>query len=61
MAGELLLKEGLPKVARYIPEWPAELNQEVLFSVLLMIAGILTIWAVEFAAQTKKTTSETVS
>lgn len=61
MAGELLLKDGLPKVARYIPEWPAELNQEVLFSVLLMIAGILAIWAVEFAAQTKKTTSETVS
>jgi len=60
-AGELLLKDGLPKVARYIPEWPAELNQEVLFSALLMIAGILTIWAVEYAAQTKKPSSETAS
>jgi putative membrane protein len=60
-AGELLLQDGFPKVARYIPEWPAELNQEVMFSTLLMIAGILTIWAVEFAAQTKKSSSETVS
>jgi hypothetical protein len=32
-----------------------------MFSVLLMIAGILTIWAVEFAAQTKKPSSETFS
>ena len=59
-SGELLLKDGLPKVARYIPEWPAELNQEVWFSALLMIAGILTIWAVEYAAKTKNTATDTM-
>ncbi len=59
-SGVLLLKDGLPKVARYIPEWPAELNQEVWFSALLMIAGILTIWAVEYAAKTKNTATDTM-
>jgi putative membrane protein len=56
--GELLLKDGLPKVARYIPEWPAELNQEVWISIVLMIAGVITIWAIEYAAATKKPASE---
>lgn len=59
-SGVLLFKDGLPKVARYIPEWPAELNQEVWFSALLMIAGILTIWAVEYAAKTKNTATDTM-
>ncbi|HOI33478.1 MAG TPA: DUF368 domain-containing protein, partial [Bacteroidales bacterium] len=59
--GAPILKDGLPKVARYIPELPAELNQEVLISALLMIVGILTIWAVEYAAKTKKSVTETTA
>lgn len=49
-SGEMLLKDGLPKVERYIPKLPEFFGNETIFAILLAIAGVVTIWAVEYLA-----------
>lgn len=48
--GEILLKDGLPKVERYLPQLPGNFGQETIFAILLAVAGIVIIWATEYLA-----------
>jgi putative membrane protein len=46
-AGLQVIRNNLPVVERYQPVLPETFDSIVIFAALLMIAGILTIWAVE--------------
>lgn len=59
-SGELLLKDGLPKVERYMPILPEAFTTEVITAILLMLAGIATIWGVELLAKTKHEKPKTI-
>jgi putative membrane protein len=53
--GEILLKScGDPVVTGYEKYLPQQFDNEVIFSILLMIAGIITIWGIERYADLKK-------
>ncbi|MBU1370541.1 MAG: DUF368 domain-containing protein [Bacteroidetes bacterium] len=53
-SGELLLKDGLPKVERYFPILPEAITTETLLAFILMLLGVITIWGVEFGAKIKQ-------
>ena len=52
-AGELILKKGEPIVFKYERFVPDSFSTEVIFAILIAIAGIISIWAIEKAAATK--------
>lgn len=52
-AGEIILKKGEPIVMKYERILPEAFNSEVIFAILFAIAGIISIWAIEKAAETK--------
>lgn len=52
--GDLLLKDGEPKVERYMPMLPEAITTEVIIAVLLMLIGVATIWAIELSAKVKQ-------
>lgn len=52
-AGEIILKKGEPIVMKYERFLPVAFNTEVIFAILFAIAGIISIWAIEKAAETK--------
>ncbi len=52
--GHLLLKDGEPKVERYMPMLPQAITTEVIIAVLLMLIGVVTIWAIELSAKVKQ-------
>jgi putative membrane protein len=45
--GEQILRNNLPVVERYQPILPESFDIIVIFAALLMIAGILSLWAIE--------------
>lgn len=53
-SGELFLKDGLPKVERYMLKLPEAFTTEVIGAILLILVGVATIWAVEFLAKSKQ-------
>lgn len=60
-SGEFLLKDGEPKVERYMPILPEAITTEVIIAVLLMLIGIVTIWALEFSAKVKQENPKTTA
>ncbi len=52
-AGELVMKKGEPIVMRYERYLPDAFNNEVMFALIIAIAGIISIWAIEKAAEFK--------
>ncbi len=50
-AGEVIVKKGKAVVEHYERFLPASFNQQVVFAIGFVIIGIITIWAVEKAAQ----------
>lgn len=52
-AGEIILKKGEPIVMKYERILPEAFNSEVVFAILFAIAGIISIWAIEKAAEIK--------
>ncbi len=50
-AGELILKKGEPIVEHYSRFLPESFDQQVIFAIVFAILGIVTIWAVEKAAE----------
>jgi len=52
-AGEQILKKGEPIIMKYERILPEAFNGEVIFALLVAIAGILSIWAIEKVAATK--------
>lgn len=52
--GDLLLKDGEPKVERYMPMLPEAITTEVAIAALLMLIGVATIWAIELSAKVKQ-------
>lgn len=52
-AGELILKKGEPIVMKYERFIPDTFNTEVIIALLMTLAGILSIWAIEKAASIK--------
>jgi putative membrane protein len=52
--GEAVLKEGQPMIFKYRPVLPEALNAEVGIALLLMVAGILSIWITESIAARSK-------
>ena len=59
-SGEILLKDGEPKVERYMPMLPEAITTEVIIAVLLMLIGVATIWAIEFSAKVKQENPKTI-
>lgn len=57
--GELLLKDGEPKVERYMPMLPEAFTTEVIIAILLMLIGVVTIWAIELSAKVKQENPKT--
>lgn len=53
-AGEVVLKEGQPVIFKYRPVLPEALDAEVGIALLIMVAGILSIWIVESIAAHSK-------
>jgi len=53
-AGEKVLKDGEPVIFKYRPILPESLSAEVGIAVLVMIAGVLTIWITESVAARAK-------
>ncbi|MBE0662913.1 MAG: DUF368 domain-containing protein [Bacteroidales bacterium] len=51
--GEVLLKDNEPVIARYQPVLPESFSTEVFIAILLIIAGIASIWLIELAARKK--------
>jgi putative membrane protein len=51
--GEVLMKNGEPIIARYELALPESLSSDVLVAVIIMLAGILSIWMIEWAAKRK--------
>lgn len=52
-AGEIILKKGEPIVMKYERILPETFNSEVIYAILFAIAGIISIWAIEKAAEIK--------
>ncbi|MBM4026835.1 MAG: DUF368 domain-containing protein [Planctomycetes bacterium] len=52
--GEAVLKEGQPVIFKYRPVLPEALNAEVGIALLILIAGILSIWITESVAARSK-------
>lgn len=52
-AGEILMKNGEPIIARYQLILPENLSSETLMAALIMLAGIGSIWLIEWAAKRK--------
>lgn len=52
-AGELILKKGEPIIMKYERIMPDSFSGEVIFAILIAIAGILSIWAIEKLAAVK--------
>jgi putative membrane protein len=53
--GEILKKkDGELIISRYEPVMPQEFNQEVWIALILMLAGVITIWGMEWLASYKK-------
>ncbi|HQG49441.1 MAG TPA: DUF368 domain-containing protein, partial [Sedimentisphaerales bacterium] len=52
--GEAVLKNGEPVVFKYRPVLPEALNTEVAIALLIMVAGILSIWVTERLAARSK-------
>jgi putative membrane protein len=52
--GEILLKEGQPVIFKYRPILPETLNLEVWIALIVMAAGVLTIWITESVAARAK-------
>lgn len=52
--GEALLKDGQPVVFKYRPVLPEALDTEVAIALLIMVAGILSIWVTERIAARSK-------
>jgi putative membrane protein len=50
-SGELLIKDGAPVVERYMVSLPEAFNTEVMLAMVIMIAGIATIWIIESLAK----------
>jgi putative membrane protein len=51
--GELLMKNGEPIIARYELALPESLSSGVLIAAIIMLAGISSIWMIEWAAKRK--------
>jgi putative membrane protein len=52
-AGELILKKGEPIVMKYERYFPNSLSTEVIMALIIAFAGVVSIWAVEKAAEYK--------
>ncbi len=52
-AGEVVMKHGEKVIARYSMILPQQINTEVIFGIVFIILGILSIVVVEYLAQTK--------
>ena len=52
-AGEIILKKGEPIVIKYERILPETFNSEVIYAILFALAGIISIWAIEKAAEIK--------
>lgn len=52
-AGEWILKKGEPIIMKYERIMPESFSSEVIFAILIALAGILSIWAIEKAAAVK--------
>ena len=52
--GEAVLKEGQPVIFKYRPVLPEALDAEVAIALLIMVAGILSIWITESIAARSK-------
>ena len=52
-AGDLVMKKGEPIVMRYERYLPDAFNNEVLLALAIAVAGIVSIWAIEKAAELK--------
>lgn len=52
-AGEIILKKGEPIVMKYERILPDTFSSEVIFAIFFAVAGIVSIWAIEKAAETK--------
>ena len=52
-AGDIILKKGEPIVMKYERVLPEVFNSEVIYAILVVIAGIISIWAIEKAAEIK--------
>ncbi len=50
-AGEIILKKGEPVVEHYEKFIPGSFSMEVLIAIIIAIAGIISIWAIEKAAE----------
>ena len=50
-AGNQVLKRGEPVVARYIRYIPDTFSTEVILSIIFILIGIVSIWAIEKAAE----------
>ncbi len=51
--GELILKKGEPIIMKYERVLPEAFTNEVIFAILIALAGILSIWAIEKLASEK--------
>jgi len=51
--GELILRKGEPIVMKYERVLPETFNMEVIYAIMIAIAGIISIWAIEKAATVK--------
>jgi putative membrane protein len=52
-AGEIILKKGEPIVMKYERILPEAFNSEVLYAILIVLAGVVSIWAIEKASEIK--------
>ena len=52
-AGELIMKDGEPVIARYERIIPEVMNMEFVFAIGFILAGILSIWLIEKSAEKK--------
>jgi len=53
IAGQVVLKDGEPVIARYIRYMPQEINPEFWYAIAIILAGIASIWAIEKLAEKK--------
>jgi putative membrane protein len=52
--GEAILKEGQPVIFKYRPVWPESWDGQIGIALVIMVAGILTIWITESIAARMK-------
>ncbi|MBU2649322.1 MAG: DUF368 domain-containing protein [Bacteroidetes bacterium] len=53
IAGQVVIKDGEPVIARYIRYLPQEINPEFWYAIAIILAGIASIWAIEKLAEKK--------